>query len=172
MVLLDYNTILHTQLYGTQKSKSRFLISSYLTQLPFFFRKLFFIRKSFKRLNKGLSLQLISAKGIYLDLKQNKNLKDHENLNKIIDGSQDVIKSYSELLASIQDFSKEHTRIKGINSQLHITINMISEIIAIYYDALRLLKRTKVKEPIKTSQIAKDAAEISANSLQTILYGN
>lgn len=172
VVALDYDSIIHSQISGTTKSRYRVRWLSMLFKAAYLFRKVLWLRDNIIIFNRNLSASLMVARGTYLTLRE-KGLNPSTDVDKLISDTGIVIKAYSELLQSMEDIlhGAAGLKLKSIYP-IDSSISLIKETLECYYDITRYIKKAGIKKPIETSQLAKDAAAISANSLETILHGS
>jgi hypothetical protein len=161
MLALNYNSILSSQ-YQEKKRGYKLILSFYFLIHSFFSTKWLI-----KRINKEWTNQLLSLKGTYAYLIESASQLKGQNLRSEIVLIEKTIKELYAIEASIE----KHLTNPDF-SELKITHEIISEILEVMHETLRLLKKNTLKTPLtETSEEAKIAIEHSNKTMNKILYG-
>jgi len=166
MLTLDYNTVIKHQYDDVNKSRKK---------IAFYFHNLFtnwlhyFVKRGLKKVNNILLSQLLSSKGLLSDIKEKAPQLQGQNLTKVIDWVDSLIKvnvSFKTEIEKIilEDDGNDFPEMLTANSALEETIETL-------YNILRILKKCNGKTTVETSEEAINSAKHSLHSLQTVLHG-
>lgn len=166
MLTLDYNSILNSQ-YQEKKRGYKLVFSLYLSfrsilsAFPFFSTNWLI-----KKINQDLTEQLLSLKGTYAYLLEAAAELKGKNLRREIVQIEKTINELYSFQASI-----EHQTTSSAYSDLKTSYEIISEVIEVMYQTLRLLKKNTLKTPLAVpSEEAEIAIRHSKNIMNKIPY--
>ena len=167
MVALDYKVILDQQYAGTKWDFYKVDLFSFLARFPKHLI-LSIAEAAIKRLNKSLTSQLVFCKGVLKDIQDSQeDLKNHD-LNKDLKSMSLLIKRNTTLLNKIEELP--HSDASSIFTGLNESIRLLEEIVEVLYDCDRLLRRLNKKATHQTSDLAKYAVAVSADTMNKVLY--
>lgn len=170
VISIDYNSILHLQSDRLQRSKRLIAWYILLSSLPSVIYKFFLLKNRFKKIVLKASQQLLSAKGMNIQLHQEYDHLENQQTSHLIESYNTLLRSTIEVLGDLESLSSEMGKWRF--KEIGFIIEIVKETIESYYDSIRLLKRKNLITPIETTQLAKDIALISTHSLQKTTYGN
>lgn len=166
MMVLDYDTVISQTSHDVEKTKRNIKFS--FRHIPFVSFFSFLFAPGQEKIKKTFSYQLIITKWLADDMKARYEQMVDTDLNPMIKHINNLINLNVEVQASVE---KQINQLVNKNSDLDKLNVEIQETIANLYTCLRLLKKANKKQPIETSELAKCAAGITANTLKTI-YAN
>jgi hypothetical protein len=139
-----------------------------LLQPDLSFAKLFFARNAAKKLHLFLLNQSLNAKGLLAVVEKNSTELSDKNHTDSIRRFEQIIKLNIKLKGVV-------ARITGaLESQIPEYSSwepILEETIENLYSVLRILKRHHRLTPHETSDLARESANTSLNSLETIIHG-
>jgi hypothetical protein len=161
MIAIDYNQILNAQ-FQERKEGYQSVFSLY-TRVKSFFYTPWLIRK----INKSLTSELLSLKGVYAYLLENVSDLKGKNLKSEIGTIETAIAKFYKLEADLE----KRSAIRKYK-ELSIAHGITKEILDVTYNILRVLKKNSLKTPMADiSEEAKIAIGHSQNTLNKILNG-
>lgn len=162
---LDYSAFLQGQYSEAKKDKQGL---GFIKKINFSFLD-FCVNHLITRVNKRLTKQLLSAKGLYAELSGQVEDIDQQKLPEAIDSIDKMILIYADMVAFTQKTISQSppSHIDSLSQSSAI----LAETIEVFYDILRLLKKVHKVIPVGDKELARKASIYSANSLKKVAYG-
>lgn len=166
MLAIDYNTVILNQSHDIRRSK----------------QKLGFVHSSFGKwvssllpldailggINRVTTIQLMQCKGIHAEIRENYQGLQGRDLTKVIGSINHLLNLSITLHAIVIEVLNDDK--ENEFQKLNISKEVLEETIETLYAINRLFKKSNLKKPLETSQLAIDSSKKSVDTLGKVIY--